>query len=353
MVTISAERLERISLASFKAAGCSDAEAERISELLVLANLRGHDSHGAGIYIPVYISRIHNGMIVPGAVPEIVKETPVMALLNGNKGAGQTNATRGMEIAIEKAKDTGVGVVSIYNCNHIGRMSDYAEMAVEQDMVGYLTANVGGSFVAPHGGAKGVFGTNPICYAIPAGEEETVVVDFATSFFAGGKLSVGIARGTRLPEGVLIDHVGNPTTDPGVYRTKPRGSLLPFGGMVGYKGYGLCMVADLLGGALSGNGCASEAYTNGVLMTAYDISTFRDVDDFKADVDKVVRACRNTPPQNGYVGLNGETEVLVPGDPERMAEEKHRREGIYISDSTWAQMVEVASGVGVDIEGLE
>ena len=353
MVTISAERLERISVASFKAAGCSDAEAERISELLVLGNLRGHDSHGAGVYIPVYISRIHSGMIVPGAIPEIVNETPVMALINGNKGPGQTNATWGMEIAIKKAKDVGVGVVSIFDCNHIGRMSDYAEMAVEHDMIGYLTANVGGSSVAPYGGAKGVFGTNPICYAIPAGEEETVVVDFATSYFAGGKLSVGMARGTRLPEGVLIDHEGNPTTDPAVYWTKPRGYLLPFGGMVGYKGYGLCMVADLLGGALSGNGCASEAFTNGVLMTAYDISKFRDVDDFKADVDKVVRACRNTPPQNGYVGLNGATEVLVPGDPERIAEEKHRREGIYISENTWAKMDEAASGVGVDIEGIE
>jgi uncharacterized oxidoreductase len=350
MVTISAERLKRISLASFKAAGCSDKEAERISELLVLANLRGHDSHGAGVYIPVYINRIHSGMIVPGAIPEIVNETPVMALLNGNKGPGQTNATRGMEIAIEKAKNMGVGVVSIFNCNHIGRMADYAEMAVEHDMIGYLTANVGGSSVAP---AKGVFGTNPICYAIPAGEEDTVVVDFATSFFAGGKLSVGMARGTRLPEGVLIDHEGKPSTDPAVYWTKPRGYLLPFGGMVGYKGYGLCMVADILAGALSGNGCASEAYTNGVLMMALDVSKFRSVDEFKADVDKVVRTCRDIPPSKGYVGLNGETEVLVPGDPERISEKKLRKEGIYISEKTWTNMVEVSSGVGVDIERIE
>ncbi|MBQ04642.1 dehydrogenase [Candidatus Bathyarchaeota archaeon] len=353
MVRLSAERLNRISFASFKAAGCTDTEAERISELLVLANLRGHDSHGAGVYIPVYIQRIHSGMIVPGAVPEIVNETPAMALLNGNNGPGQTNATRGMKIAIEKAKNIGVGVVSIFNCNHIGRMSDYAEMAVEQDMVGYLTANVGGSSVAPYGGAKGVFGTNPLCYAIPGGEEETVIVDFATSFFAGGKLSVGMARGTQLPEGALIDHNGNPSTDPSVYWTKPKGYLLPFGGMVGYKGYGLCMIADLLGGALSGNGCASEAFTNGVLMMALDVSKFRSVDDFKADVDKVVRTCKNIPPQKGYVGLNGETEVLVPGDPERIAEEKHRKEGIYISDITWAKMVEASSGVGVDIDGIE
>ncbi len=353
MVLISPNRLKRISVSAFKAAGCSDDEAERISELLVLANLRGHDSHGAGVYIPVYLERIHTGMIIPRAIPEIMKETAATALLNGNKAPGQINATRAMEIAIEKAKKVGVGVVSIYDCNHIGRMADYAEMAVEHDMIGYLTANVGGSTVAPHGGAKGVFGTNPICYAIPAGEEDTVVVDFATSFFAGGKLSIGMARGTQLPKGVLIDHDGNPTTDPSIYWTKPRGYLLPFGGIVGYKGYGLCMIADILGGALSGNGCASEAYTNGVMIMALDISKFRNIDDFKADVDKVVRLCRNTPPSKGYLGLNGETTVLIPGDPERISEEKNRKKGIYISENTWANMVKATKKVGVDIDRIE
>lgn len=353
MVIVSSDRLQRIAFAVFKAAGCSEYEAQRVSELLVLGNLRGHDSHGAGVYIPVYTQRIKQGSIIPGAKAEIVTETPTMALVNGNKGLGQVNATRGMEIAIEKAKNSGIGVVSIYNCNHIGRMADYTEMALEHDMVGYITANVGGSSVAPHGGAKGVFGTNPLSYAIPAGEEEPIIVDFATSVFAGGKLSVAMARNESIHEGILIDHEGRPTTDPSNYWEKPRGSLLPFGGLVGYKGYGLCLVADILGGALSGSGCASKARSNGVFMMVIDIAKFRPVEDFKADVDQVIRECRNTPVSPDYVGLHGEREVLVPGDPERKTEERLRREGIYLSDSTWDRIVETTKELGVDLQNIK
>jgi uncharacterized oxidoreductase len=352
MVVVSAGRLKSICKAVFKAAGCSEYEAERVSELLVLANLRGHDSHGAGVYIPVYVSRINTGRIKPGAEIEIVKESPVTALINGNLGTGQVNATKSMEIAIEKAKAYGIGVVSIYNCNHIGRMADYAAMALEHDMIGFMVANVGGSSVAPHGGAKGVFGTNPICYAIPAGEEEPIIVDFATSFFAGGKLSVAMARGEDIPEGVLIDHEGHPTTDPSAYWVQPRGSLLPFGGLVGYKGYGLCLVVDILGGALSGSGCSSEAFSNGVFMMAIDISRFRPIDEFKAEVDKVIRECKATPASPEYVGQHGERKVLIPGEPERIAEKRNREQGIFIDESTWEKVGRTAEEVGIDIEEI-
>jgi len=352
MVVVSANRLKRICRAIFKGAGCSDYEAERVSDLLVLANLRGHDSHGAGVYIPVYVSRIKSGRIKPGAKIEVVKETPVMCLLNCNSGLGQVNATRGMEIAIEKAKKNGVGVVSIYNCNHIGRMADYAAMALEHNMIGFIVGNVGGSSVAPHGGAKGVFGTNPLCFAIPAGDEEPIIVDFATSVFAGGKLSVAMARGEKIPEGILFDHEGRPTTDPAAYWVQPRGPLLPFGGIVGYKGYGLCLVVDILGGALSSSGCTSLANTNGVFMMALDIARFRPIEEFKADVDRVIRECKATPAAPGYVGLHGEKEVLVPGEPERISEERNRRDGIYIDETTWNRVVETAKEVGVDVEKI-
>jgi uncharacterized oxidoreductase len=353
MVVIEADRLKRITEVCFKAAGCSEEEAKRVSELLVLANLRGHDSHGAGVYIPAYIDRILDGRIKPGAEIEIVKETPSMALINGNFGVGQMNATKGMEIAIKKAKENGVGIVSIYNCNHIGRMADYTAMALEHGMIGYIMANVGGSSVAPHGGMKGVFGTNPLCYAIPAGEEEPIMIDFATSFFAGGKLSVASARGEEIPDGALIDHEGYPTKDPSAYWEKPRGVLLPFGGVVGYKGYGLCLAADILGGALSGSGCASKARSNGVFMMTLNISNFRPLEEFEKDVDMVIRECKNTPPAPGYTGFHGERQVLVPGDPERIAEEKNLRDGIYIDENTWKRIEETAEKVGVDLEKIK
>jgi uncharacterized oxidoreductase len=229
-------------------------------------------------------------------------------------------------------------------------------MALEHDMIGFIAANVGGSSVAPHGGAKGVFGTNPFCYAIPAGQEDPIIIDFATSVFAGGKALIYIAKEEQLPEGVLLDHLGYPTTDPSAYwapKGEPRGPLLPFGGIVGYKGYGLCMVADILGGALSGSGCASRAGTNGVFMMAVDISKFRLVEEFKADVDQVITECRNIPARPGYVGLNGETTVLIPGEPERMAEEKNKREGIEIPDPQWQRILEVAHEFGVEVETIQ
>ena len=359
MVKISAERLRKITYAVFTAAGCTDEEATLLSTYLVDANLRGHDSHGVS-YISTYTERILEGSIIPGSQPEIVEEALATALVDGKKGVGQLNATKGMEIAIKKAKEYGVGVVSIFNCNHIGRMSDYASMALEHDMIGFITANVGGSSVAPHGGTKGVFGTNPLCYALPAGEEDPIIVDFATSVFAGGKVSVAIAKGEQMPEGVLLDHQGYPTTDPLSYWAPraadgtrgPRGPLLPFGGIVGYKGYGLCLVADILGGALSGSGSASQARSNGVFMMVVDISKFRPIEEFKADVDRVIQECKAVPARPGYIGLNGETTVLIPGEPERIAEEKNKREGIEIPDRVWQRILETAKKVEVEIENI-
>jgi uncharacterized oxidoreductase len=355
MVIVSADRLKKIAYTVYTAAGCTDEEATLMSTYLVDANLKGHPSHGAGVYIPSYTDRIIAGSIIPGSQPEIVNETSSTALVDGKKGVGQLNATKSMEIAIRKAKEHGVGIVSIFNCNHIGRMSDYAAMALKHDMIGFIIANVGGSSVAPHGGAKGVFGTNPMCYALPAGEEDPIIVDFATSVFAGGKASVAIAKGEQMPEGVLLDHQGYPTTDPFSYwapKGKPRGPLLPFGGIVGYKGYGLCLVADILGGALSGSGCASKARSNGTFMMAVDISKFRPVEEFKADVDQVIRECKAIPPRPGYVGLNGETTVLVPGEPERIAEEKNKVIGLEIPDPQWERIHETAKKVGADISNI-
>jgi len=359
MVTVSADRLKRIAIAIFKGAGCSDYEAERTSELLVLANLRGHDSHGVGL-IPGYVDGIKRGTTKLGVKIEVVKETPVTALINGNNSLGQIAATRAMEIAIEKAEKNGVGMVSIYNCNHIARLADYAAMALEHDMIGFVTANVGPAgpgrprgeqnVVPPYGGAKGVFGTNPLCYAIPAGEEPPIIFDMATSIWPTGKVRVANARGEKVPEGILLDAQGRSTTDTKAYYGPPRGGILPFGGIVAHKGYGLCLVVDLLSGALSGSGCALKSHTNGVFMMALDVACFRSVEDFKADVDEVIRVCKTTPPAQGFVGPHGEGEVLVPGDPERRAEKKNRREGVFVEDTTWELIAKAAREVGVDIE---
>jgi len=363
MVTISVDRIKRISTALFKAAGCSDYEAKRVTDLLVLSNLQDHDSHGV-VRVPLYIRGIREGRIKPGAKLEIVKETSTTALINGNFGIGQVIATRGMEIAIEKAKKNSVGVVSIYNCNHIARMYDYAAMALDHDMIGFVSVNVGNGLVTPYGGSKGFLGTNPLCFAIPSGEGKPVILDMATSIHAAGKIRVAYARGERVPEGWIIDSQGNPTTDPAVIygpqikvkgierESGERGSILPFGGEVGYKGYGLCLVADILSGAISGSGCGSQARGNGVFMMALNIESFQPVEAFKARVDGLSHECRSIPAAPGYVGPHGKSEVLVPGDPERIHEEKNRRTGIYIEDTTWNSIVKEAQEFNIDINKI-
>jgi len=352
LVKIPAKKLKNISVAIFKGAGCPDNHAERVSELLVLANLRGHDSHGV-VRIPTYIGQILVGQMKPRAEIEVVNENEVMAVLNGNLGIGQVTATRGMEIAIEKAKKSGVGMASIYNCNHIGRMADYAIMALEQDMIGFVTANVGPTtMVAPYGGAKGALGTNPLCYAIPTGNDEPIILDIATSVCAAGKVRVAHARGEQVPEGWLIDNKGLPTTDPSIIYDSPPGSILPFGGEVAYKGYGLCLVVDILSGALSGSGCGSNAHTNGVFLMALDISNFRPIEEFKKSVKKLVEECKSTPIAPGFVGIHGEKEVLIPGDMERMKEEKNRKRGVFVEETTWNRILKAAKDVGVDVDKL-
>ena len=357
MVVIAADRLERLCLAAFKAAGCPTSEAELASKFLVLANLRGHDSHGVQ-RVPAYIQSIKSGTIKPGAQISIVKESPSTALVDGNWGLGQATAKRCMELAIEKASKHGVGIVSVFNCNHIGRLADYAEMAIKKDMLGFLTVNVGLSgpgrpisdrgTVAPYGGGKGVLGTNPLCYGIPAGREQPIIFDMATSIWPIGKVQVARARGTRVPDGVMLDGSGKPTNNAADFFGTPRGALLPFGVMVAYKGYVLALVVDILSGALSGFGTGLRAHTNGTFMMALNISYFQPIEEFKAEVDRLIKDCNGIPIYEGFVGIHGEKEVLVPGDPERMLEEKYRKEGVYVDEPTWDQLVSTAKSFGID-----
>lgn len=361
MPTLTADRLLRICVAIFKAAGCSDYEAERTSDLLVKANLRGHDSHGV-LRVPGYVRSIQKERTKLGVELEIVNETPATALIDGNSGLGQVIASKAMEVAINKAKENGVSVVSVYNCQHIGRMADYAEMALEHDMIGIVMANTG-PLGTVYGGMGSKIGTNPICYAIPTNEEAPIIFDFATTVAPIGKVMVKRARGEDLPPDWALDKEGKPTTktdDIFAPMGGLIGSLLPFGGSVAYKGYGLCLVVDIFGGLLSGAGTGTAraddyvrfAGGNGVFMQVINISNFQDVQTFKSNVDKVIRnvkAC--TPAPGEYMNMEP-GEILVPGDPERRREEKYLREGVFVEDATWGRIVATAKNVGVDIEKI-
>lgn len=345
MPNFTADQLRRIGRAIFKAVGTPPDVAQRVSDSLVTNNLMGHDSHGV-IRIPAYLRKINEGQIVPQAQPEVVWETPTTALLDGHWAFGQVVAARGMEIAIAKAREQNIAAVGMFHCPHIGRVGEYPAMAAEQGMIGIALCNSGppGGNVAPFGGRKPFFSTNPLALAVPAGEHSPLLVDFATSIVAEGKVRVARNRGKRIPEGWIIDAEGHPSTDP--HDLYEGGALLPFGK---HKGYGLALFIDIVGGILTGTGCTSMPdYDggNGTFMMAINIEAFRPLEEFKGLVDQLFAAVKEVPLAPGF------EEILIPGEIEYRTQAQREREGIFVEEVTWEQIVEAAQSLGVDVESL-
>jgi uncharacterized oxidoreductase len=339
MPKFTAEQLRTVGSSIFKALGAPEKDAEAVSQLLVEANLTGFDSHGM-IRLPIYVRGIKMGSVKLGAKISIMEETASTAIVDGGWNFGQIVCKKGMDICIEKAKKNVVGLVTVHHCHHVGRLNVYAEMAMKQDMIGLASVNSTNS-VAPFGGKTRQLGTNPLCFAIPTGEEASMVLDMATSVWARGKVMVYLARGEELPEGVLQDSEGNPTTDPAQYFS--GGMLRPLGGLMGYKGFGLSLLVEVLAGALTGAGCSnSEEYRsrpfyggNGVFLMAINVGRLTDINAFKSRVDDLFRTIKNSPTAPGV------QEILIPGELERRMRKQLLREGIYIEEKTWS-----------DIEGL-
>jgi LDH2 family malate/lactate/ureidoglycolate dehydrogenase len=210
---VTSTQLALISQNLLKAAGASDEEAEIVTRFLVNANLAGVDSHGVVPNLTVYLQGLRSGTIKTRAKIEVRMDGPSTALIDGNWGFGQMTCSKAMEIAIDKARKTGVGAVGIFNCNHIGRLAEYAQMAVDNGMIGFITANCE-PYVAPYGGRTPVLGTNPLSYAIPAGHENAVIVDYATSAAAEGKVRAVLFKGEQLPSGWIVDQHGRQSTNP-------------------------------------------------------------------------------------------------------------------------------------------
>ena len=338
-------QLQKITIDIFEAGGVPNDEAPIIAELLVASNLAGHDSHGV-IRIPQYIGLINSGLIQPGALMAIERESPSHALINGNWGFGHVIAQKAMSLAIEKAKSSTISAISVYNCNHIGRIGSYPLMAAEAGLVGITMVNAGGTalYVAPFGGRDGRLATNPIAIATPTRNGHPILLDITSSVVAQGKIRVAVNRGDSVPLGWLINNAGEPTENPEDLMKTPPGALLPLGGIVGHKGYALGLMIDILGGALSGAGCSGSGNTrlqNGVLMLALDIANFTPLDDFYDHVDGLVAHVKAAPTAPGF------EEILTPGEIEARQTERRLREGIPIDDETWRQIQETAAEVGI------
>lgn len=343
MPVFDAAYLQKVAFDVFRAAGAEAADARIVSEMLVEANLTGHDSHGV-IYIVDYVNRIRDGKLNPKASPEIVKETATTLHVNGHSGFGQVIATWTMQRLIRKAKESHLAAAGIFHCGHIGRVGLYPAMASQQGLIGLAFANGGGSKprVAPFGGMRAMLGTNPLAATVPVKGQEPFMLDFSTSVVASGKIRIAEKKGEELPAGWILDREGQPSNRPQDYYD--GGMLLP---AAGHKGYCLGTLVDLLGGLLTGAGTptlpdSSYKLGNGVFFILLDIEAFQSADDFGAEALHLCETLKSTPAGDGH-------EVLVPGEPEQRMKARRLIEGIPIPDKTWEAIKETSRGLEVEI----
>jgi LDH2 family malate/lactate/ureidoglycolate dehydrogenase len=347
----------RAQILSILTAWGMDPETVRITaEVMVETDLAGVDSHGISMLMDYDESR-RNGRLNLRAKPRVVRESPVTALLDADAGLGHPASVMAMELAIGKAKATGVGVVTVRNSHHFGAAGHYAAMAPAHGLVGMVTSATRTIGVVPTRASVPVLGTNPIAFAAPAQRNRAFRLDMATSTVAANKVRVYGLRGKAIPPGWVLDGQGEPITDANLawetIKAQPEGGLTPVGGtpsMSSHKGYGLGMMVHILGGVLSGASFSpirvrtqrpADPDNLGHFFMALDPKAFREEGAFEADLDDAIDVLHATPPADPALP------VLVAGDPEAESRERRLRDGIPISPSLSAQLREVCRTAGV------
>jgi uncharacterized oxidoreductase len=331
------------------AGGSSPAEADIVSEHLVEANLRGHDSHGVGMLV-AYVRDFEAGTLKPNQAPEIVSDTGTISVWDAHAGYGQVIARQAVEWAIGAARQHGVAVNGLRNAHHIGRVGTYGEIAARAGMVALHFVNVasGPPGVAPFRGREGRFLTNPVCVAIPGtGTNEPILLDFATSRVALGKVRVAHNAGKKMLDGALLDHDGHPTTNASVMYTEPRGVVLPFGE---HKGSGLALVCELLAGAIVGSATVAtntppeRGIINGMLSIVIDPAKLSARDSMLAEIDSMIAWVKSAKPSDP------DLPVLIAGEPERIARADRVANGIEVDNETWNQLSAIAERYQISVE---
>jgi LDH2 family malate/lactate/ureidoglycolate dehydrogenase len=337
MPSVPAQQLRAMTEAIFTAAGATPPIAATVADALILANLLGHDSHGV-MRIPPYVQQITRGRVQPAAEPVLAKQQGATALVDGRFGFGQVAGRFATERAVALAKEHGAAAVGVVNCMHVGRLGEYPERAAREGVLLLATAgNVGGGRTAPFGGREGVLGTNPFAIGLPAGERPPMIVDFATTVIAGGKVEVARAKGVEIPAGAILDKEGRPSTNPN--DLADGGVMLTVGG---HKGFGLALAAAALSQGVTGElRLDGQPSPMGFFLWAVDVGAFTPAADYGRRVDWMIDQVKAVPPADGF------SEVLVPGDPERRERERREAEGVPVPDRTWASITKVAADLGV------
>jgi LDH2 family malate/lactate/ureidoglycolate dehydrogenase len=353
---ISESALRNFTQNIFLSMGCSDEHAALAADVLLKADLRGIDSHGVA-RLTGYVRLWEGKRINTTPNITIVHETPTTATVDGDAGLGLIVAPFAMRLAIQKAEQYGSGWVSVRNSNHFGIAGYHALMAVEKDMIGYAMTNAS-PLVAPTYSNERLLGTNPMCYAFPAGDFPPVVVDMATSAAANGKLEIAQRAGKPVPEGWIQDAGGNYTTDP--HALKSGGSLLPLGGdreHGSHKGFGLSATVDILSAVLSGANYGPwvppfVAFLDppadpvglgiGHFVGAMRVDGFRPVAEFKAHLDNWIARFKSAST------IDPGQRVIIPGEPELEAEIDRKQNGIPLVDAVVADLNSLAEKFGLE-----
>lgn len=327
------------------------------TDVLAYSDEHGIDSHGIA-RLKTYYDLLHAGRINPNPKMKILRERVSVSTVDGDNGLGLVIGPKCMEIAMDKAGKHGSGWVSVSNTNHYGAAGYYPLMALPKDMIGMSMTNTTKG-VVPFNGKEKMLGTNPIAIAFPAGKEPPVVVDFASSTVAYGKVEIAKRKGENVPLEWCIDSEGIPTAIPDAMMK--GGALLPLGSTKdgsGHKGYCLATMVDVLSAVLSGANWGPFATPFAINVApvqqevgkgighffgAWDIDGFRDVGEFKSQMDEWIRTMRATPP------LPGAEKVLIPGDPERLAYAERMEQGVPLNGEVVKDLMVISRETGIPL----
>ena len=336
-------RLEEFVLGVLSALGVPEDHGKMTAEKLVMAHLRGFDTHGLPC-LPGYADCLADGRMNPVPALEVSITHPWAVQVDGGNGLGQVAGTTAMQRCLESADTVGIGCATVKRSNHFGAASAYSLMALEHDCIGIVTANAS-AVTAPFGAAEPLLGTNPLSVAVPTGRRAPFVIDMATSEGARKKIRKALEDGCPIPPGWALDEAGEPTTDPGAAL---KGVMLPFGGM---KGSGITILTDILSGVLSGanfGGRVLSVFTNqeresgnGNFMLALKIDTFMPGTEFKSRMDEALDRIMALKPAKGI------ERVIYPGFMEHETQVRRMDSGVPLEKSLVETMSELGDRFGV------
>ena len=338
--------LIQVASAILQKAGAAIDRAQAVAEHLVIANLKGHDSHGVGM-IPNYVKSMLSELIHPQNDALLTRDNGAVLTFDGNLGFGRVVGMQAMDQGIERAKSHGISCVALGNAAHLGRIGAFAEHCAEAGLISTHYVNVVGHdpMVVAYGGRDRRFITNPFCCAVPRADGNHVVLDMATTTVAAGKVRVAYMKGEPVPEHSLVDRNGVETTDASVIFSRDGGGAMqPFGL---HKGYGLMVMCELLGGALGGNFTMQPgnprggATLNNMLSVILDPSAIGDLAAYDAEVTAMIEYIYASEAAEGI------DKVLVPGDPERQSVAARSQAGIDIDDNSWQDITSAAVAAGM------